>query len=283
MSDLAIVTPSYAPDLELFADLRRSILDYFPTDVTHLVIVPRRDVDAFAQFRGPRCEVIPEPALVPRHVLKVPRSGIYLNPRHPLPPIRGWVLQQLLKLASVDIVSANTIVLVDSDVVFVRPVDQDTFAPGGRARFFRLDAAIDDRLPRHVRWHAVASRLLGVAPQGLPLPDYVTSLNTWDRQTVLDLLQRIEDVAARSWFDVVGGELHFSEWTLYGKFVDHFIDMPSSSDTLCHTYWDPRPLDQASADRFVNDIADTDVAVMISAKSRTPLAVRRAALSALHR
>ena len=283
MSDLAIVTPSYAPDLELFAELRRSVLDHFPTDVTHFVIVPRCDVEAFAHFRGARCEVIPEPELVPRHVVKVPWTGLHFNPRRPFPPIRGWVLQQLLKLASVDIVNANTIVLVDSDVVFVRPVDQETFAPAGRARFFRLDAAIDDRLPRHVRWHAVASRLLGVAPEGLPLPDYVTSLNTWDRQTVFDLLQRIEDVAGRSWFDVIGRELHFSEWTLYGKFVDRFIDIPSSSDTLCHTYWDPRPLDQASADRFVTDIADTDVAVMISAKSRTPLAVRRTALSALHR
>jgi hypothetical protein len=281
MSDLAVVTPSYAPDLELFAELRRSVVDYFPPGVTHVVIVPCRDVEAFARFSSPHCEIIPESALVPRHVLKVPRTGFYLNARRPLPPIRGWVLQQLLKLASVDIVTANTVVLVDSDVVFVRPVDEETFAPGGRARFFRLDAAIDDRLPRHVRWHAAASRLLGIPPDCLPLPDYVTSLNTWDRQTVLDLLRRIEDVAGRSWFDVIGSELHFSEWTLYGKYVDHFIDVPSSSDALCHTYWDPKPLDQGAADRFVSDIAERDVAVMISAKSRTPLAVRRAAISAL--
>ena len=279
MSDLAVVTPSYAPDLELFADLRRSVLEYFPGDVTHFVIVPRRDVDAFARFRGPRCEVVQESALVPRHVLKVPRTGFYVNARRPLPPIRGWVVQQLLKLASVQLVTANTIVLVDSDVVFVRPVDQDTFAPGGRARFFRLDAAIDDRLPRHVRWHAVASRLLGVPADDLPLPDYVTSLNTWDRDAVLGLLQRIEDVAGKRWFDVIGSELHFSEWTLYGKYMDHFMDVAPSSDTLCHAYWDPRPLDRPGADRFVSGIAKSDVAVMISAKSRTPLAVRREAMS----
>ncbi|HEY3483923.1 MAG TPA: hypothetical protein VGK49_01010, partial [Ilumatobacteraceae bacterium] len=76
-------------------------------------------------------------------------------------------------------------------------------------------------------------------------------------------------------------ELHFSEFTLYGKYVDHFTNTPGSSDTLCHTYWDTLPLDQAAADRFVGDMADTDVAMMISAKSRTPLAVRRAAIAAV--
>ena len=40
---LAVVTPSYAPDLELCRDLNRSVLEWTPADVHHHIIVPRRD------------------------------------------------------------------------------------------------------------------------------------------------------------------------------------------------------------------------------------------------
>jgi hypothetical protein len=48
---------------------------------------------------------------------------------------------------------------------------------------------------------------------------------------------------------------------------------------LCHSYWDPSPLNLDTAERFARAVPDEDVAVMISAKSHTPLEVRRTALS----
>ena len=54
--------------------------------------------------------------------------------------------------------------MADSDLVFIRPVSVDTFAPGGLVRLYRKDDGVDDSLPRHLRWHAVARELLGLPP-----------------------------------------------------------------------------------------------------------------------
>jgi hypothetical protein len=57
VSSLAVLTPSYAPDLELCRDLNRSVLEWTQPEVRHHIIVPRRDVGLFARLRGPRTEV----------------------------------------------------------------------------------------------------------------------------------------------------------------------------------------------------------------------------------
>jgi hypothetical protein len=87
----------------------------------------------------------------------------------------------------------------------------------------------------------------------------------------------------RPWTTVIAGQLHFSEWTLYGVFLDNVIGAPANSfasdDPLCRAYWDTTPLNQQGAVDFLRGVRPTDVAAMISAKSRTPRAVRRAAFA----
>jgi hypothetical protein len=51
---MLFVTPTYAPDLELFSDLRRSVLRWFPADVRHLAVVNEPDLPLFRRFEGPR-------------------------------------------------------------------------------------------------------------------------------------------------------------------------------------------------------------------------------------
>lgn len=71
--------------------------------------------------------------------------------------------------------SEAVVVMADSDLVFIRPVNVGAFAPSGRARLYRLDDGVGDTLPRHLRWHAVAHDLLGMPPSPPPpLPDYVS-------------------------------------------------------------------------------------------------------------
>jgi hypothetical protein len=177
--------------------------------------------------------------------------------------------------------SERIIVLADSDLVFIRPVTVATFAPNGQTRLYRLDEGIGDSLPRHLRWHAVAHDLLGLPPPPPPpLPDYVSSLNTWDRDVVNRMLQRIEQITGRRWLEAVGKELHFSEWTLYGVYADQFERaeyVTLTEESLCHSYWDPVPLIAERAAAWLSSVGPHDVAYMISAKSRTPLSVRRAA------
>jgi hypothetical protein len=72
---------------------------------------------------------------------------------------------------------------------------------------------------------------------------------------------------------------------LYGVFVDEVLGAPAnafaSTDTRCHSYWEEESLDATTAAGFLGGVKPDDVAVMISAKSRTPLEVRRAALRGL--
>jgi Family of unknown function (DUF6492) len=284
MSSLAILTPSYGPDLELCRDLNRSVLRWTPPDVHHHVLVPRRDRELFAPLRGPRTEVWTLDRLIPRRMLPVPAANLWLNVRRPHVPIRGWVMQQLVQLSAGAELGADLLLLVDSDVVFVRPVTVDTFREAGRVRFYRSDDAIDERLPRHLIWHDVARRLLGLPPAGSPpLPDYVSSPQAWDRRVVLALRDRVEEVTGRPWLDAIASQLHFSECILHGVFVDEVLgesaNVFAAASMLCHNYYDETPLAAPAAASFVRALPPEDVAVMISAKSGTSLKARRDALS----
>ncbi|MCM4084875.1 DUF6492 family protein [Paractinoplanes hotanensis] len=278
---LAIITPSYAPDFELCADLHRSVLRHASEGVEHHIIVPRRDLPLFGRLAGPRTVLHDEAEFLPRSLVAVPGTKYRVNLRRPALPVRGWILQQIIKLAAAARSEADVVVLVDSDIEFVRPFSAETFRRDGVVRFYRKPGDIDGRLPRHVRWHEVSRSLLGLPASPPPYHDYVSSLLAWDPVIVRQLLERI----GPRWADVVGAQLHFSEWTLYGVFVDHLLPESvrsfATDDTRCHAYWDETPLDQAGLRAFLGRLRPEDIAVMISAKSRTPVALRRAHLAAV--
>ncbi len=293
---LAVITPSYGYDWPLFKDLHESVLLHTQDSVQHYVIVPGADVPLFSQAAGPRCVVISEEALYPRHfrsvstvnrILKllphVPSHAriAALNLKRPFHLIRGWIMQQALKIEMCRRVDAGVLLLLDSDVVLIRQVTATTLCRQGRPRFYRLPGAVDARLPRHVQYHAVSRKLLGLPPPRLPAPDYISSFGVWDPHVVRAMLTRIERVTGRYWMDAVTAQPTFSEWTLYGVFVDEFVkdvaDIATES-SLCHSYWDLLPLTVERAADFVASTGSDDVAILIQSKSRTPLAVRRAAL-----
>ena len=286
MTRLAVLTPSYAPDLELCRDLNRSLLEWAPPDAHHHVIVPRRDGKRFAGLRGPRTDVWTIDELLPRRMLALPVVNAWLNLRRPYPPVRGWAMQQLVKLHAAAELDVDLLVLADSDVVFVRPVSADTFREGRRVRYYRRADAVHAGMPRHVLWHDVARRLLGLpAADPPPLPDYISPLNAWDRGVVQALRDRIERVTGRPWLEAIGSELHFSEFILYGVFVEGALgssaEAVAADSMFLHTYWASTPLAPRDAEGFVRGLTRDDVAVMISAKSHTPLDVRRTALASL--
>jgi hypothetical protein len=290
-SQMVVVTPTYAPDLELFSDLHQSVLRCFPADVRHVAVVPETDLRLFRRFEGPRCPVIGVRDVLPRSVFALPfirhhHAALWMNVRRPVPPLRGWIIQQLVKLSVASQMSERIIVTADSDLVFIRPVTVATFAPNGQARLYRLDEGVGDSLPRHLRWHAVAHELLGLPPAPPPpLPDYVSPLATWDRDVVNRMLRRVEQATGRRWLEAVGKELQFSECILYGVYADQFERakyVTPTAESLCHSCWDPVigehvPLTAERATEWLSSVGPHDVAYMISAKSRTPLDVRRAA------
>ena len=285
MTRMIVMTPSFRGDHELCADLNRSVLSCTGPEVEHHLVVPRRDLRLFATLDGPRTVLRAEEDFLPRSFVALPWVNYTVSLRAPFPPVRGWIKQQILKLAAVARTDADVVVMVDSDIQFIRPFTASTFLRDGVVRFYRQPGGVDAHLPRHVIWHQVARTLLGLPTASPPHPDYVSSLLAWSPGLLRELLERVEHTSGVPWPVAVGRQLHFSEWTLYGVYVDEVAGPPATAfaadRSLCHSYWDEVPLDERTAAAFLDGLAPDDIAVMISAKSRTPLAVRRAALRAV--
>jgi len=275
--DLAVLTPSYRGDLELFADLHVSVLANTAPSVVHHVVVPPSDAQLFRQFAGPRCEVWTHRDLLPRHFVSVPRaSGLTVNVRRPWPPVRGWVTQQIMKLAGTAAIGARAVVIMDSDSVLLRELTLDALAPGGRPWHFRHDDAVVAGMDRHLDWHKVARRLLGVAGHvSAPAPDYISPIAVWDPIVVRELTAHIAATTGRDWMDAVAGELHVSEFMLYGVFVDHVLgDLEPYRGPLCHNYYERAPLSFADGRAFAANMPSDAVGAMITSHSQTPRDVR---------
>ena len=178
---LDVLTPSYRQDLELCRDLVGSVERFAGPQVRHTLVVPPRDVPDFAELAGSRTHVISASQWLPRSLVPVP-GNMHVNLRHPWLPVRGWVTQQLVKLAATAASDADVVLLADSDLLFVRPFDASDHVRDNLPLFYRLPGGVHAGLPRHVEWHRVARRLLGLPHRvGPPLTDYVCWPCPWSR------------------------------------------------------------------------------------------------------
>ena len=285
MARMIVITKSFAPDFELCAALNRSVLENAPDDIDHHIIVPRSDLQLFGRLLGPRTHVRCDAEFLPHTWLPVPFTNIRINPGRPSPPVRGWIQQQVVKLAAVAASDDDVVLVADSDVEFFRPFDAEMFVREGRVRFFCKPNQIGKELPRHLIWHRVARELLDLPQAEPPYPDYISSALAWDPVIVRKILARITTTTGRPWQTAVAGELHLSECVLYGVFVDYVMGAPANSfvsdDSLCLVHWEPTPLDLDSGRDFISRARPTDVAAVIQSKSRTPAAIRQAILAGL--
>jgi Family of unknown function (DUF6492) len=221
---------------------------------------------------------------LPASMLKVPAINCWLNLRRPFPPVRGWVAQQLVKLAAAAAMETDVVLLIDSDVVLIRQLAAQSFAPTGELELFEVPNGIDGSLPRHHLWHAAARRLLGLPPTYEELlPDYICWPCAWSPTLVRAMLQRVEQVTGKTWATAIGGELHFSEMILYGVYVREVLgasaNLPTTSSMRCLNHSEESALDEYALRQLMQQAGEEDFAIMVSAKSGTPLDVRRRLLT----
>ncbi|GAA3279597.1 DUF6492 family protein [Paenarthrobacter aurescens] len=278
---LAVVTPSYLPDRELCSDLNRSVLEMTEPDVVHHIIVPDQDFPAFSGLRGPRTEVHVAREFLPRSFVKAPGLNVWINAAHPWPPIRGWIAQQIIKLAVVSRLDVDGALLLDSDSILIRQTSLDTFRKNGRIALYRAPDAVDDTLPRHRLWHVTARRLLGLdPPPTCELADYVCWPCLWEPPSVRTMLQHIQNVTGRHWSTAIGAHLHFSEMMLYGLYVDEVVAgmVPTVREMRGIVHTAEVPLSEAEIQLLLSEAPHDKNVVMLSAKAGIPLEVRRRAL-----
>jgi hypothetical protein len=272
---MAFVTVSYGPDRDRCSLLCRSLDALAPATADHVIVVDRADVAQFRGLESSRRRVVATEDVLPSKIwrLEARRVGLRSNVFvHMGKPVRGWLVQQLAKLAACRDVEADVIIHADSDVALVRPFEVESlFDEDDRIRLYRAPRAIDNRLPAHVRWHRTAERLLGIAPCPIPLPDYITSLVPWRRDNALALLDFLEQRFGRSWLRTIAGAWDFSEYILYGRFVSevlgedaHQFPTPTS---LCLDYWEHEVLSEQDIEKLLDGMSPDQVALSITAKA----------------
>jgi len=289
MSDVVIVTPTHAPDFASFARLHASVEAYAEPGIRHVAIVPTADLPLFRSLGGERLELITQREVLPRSFVETTRLGRLaasvpglprgarvagVNLRRPWPPLRGWVLQQVIKFAIAERIEERAAVFIDSDVELIRPFAASAFvAADGVVRRYRAPGAVNDGMPRHLAWHRVARRLIGAPPPDGPRDDFVAGIVSWDTDLVRALLARVAETGGRPWPTSIGSEPDVSEFILYGEYVTAFggdrarsFDSP---DSLCHSYWDPKPMSAAEAVRFVERLPASALAIHIQSNSST--------------
>lgn len=281
MHGLAVVTPSYAPDSVLCRDLNRSVLRWTPQDVQHHIIVPRQDLPVFRMLANDRTIIHDHEEFLSATIRRLPLLNMWINKRRPWPPVRGWITQQLIKLSVAATLDVEAVLLVDSDMVLVSPIDLKSFQQGGRLALYRQPGAVHAGLPRHRQWLESAHALLGLdRPGPEDLTDYICWPCAWEPETVRAMLRRVEDVTGTPWQSAIASQLQFSEMMLYGAYVDGVLGgspaMTSSMNSVLYSAEAPLQLAEVSA--LLNSAAGAVQAVMISAKSGIPYEVRAKAL-----
>jgi Family of unknown function (DUF6492) len=274
-ASVAFATISYGPDRDRCALLCRS-LDAFATAVEHWIVVDRADLALFRSLQSNRTTLLTTEDVLPVWLRRLDirriglRSNIWVQTRGK--PVRGWLVQQMIKLALAQQLTADVLVHADSDVVLMRPFRTSSVIDGdGRVRLYAQPGAVDERLPNHVLWHRRAEKLLGIEHAALPLPDFITSLVPWKRQNAVALLEHIEKETSRHWLRALAGAWNISEYTLYGRFAMDVLRVEAgqytTASSLCRDYWEPVPLSRQELEAFLDSTGEDQVAVMVTAKA----------------
>lgn len=286
---IRVVTPSYRGDLERCAALCASFDTFVDPDFHHQVIVPRRDLARFRGLANRRRDILCVEEVLPAHALRMPgaKERWLLAFRYRR---RGWLLQQLVKVAAARSARVDAVVFADSDVAFVRPLHASHFLSDGRVRLLR-DAGTDHYQidPNYSKWYRGAERLLDVAVDEPYPANFIGPLVSWVPGIVEAMCDHMESVAGRPWLEAVGrlgNGAGFSEYTTYGVFVDR-VDPAASARhaetpaALCHLSWNHDLGTRSGRDAFVRALDPENVAVVIQSNLRLPAAEWRALLDRL--
>ncbi|GGD96900.1 hypothetical protein GCM10011390_14590 [Aureimonas endophytica] len=286
----AIVTASYRGDLERCRLLCESIDRHVSGHTRHLILVEERDRALFAPLAGPKREIVGERALLPAWLRPVPdptrlgRRRLWLSPFGP--PLRGWHVQQLRRIAAARRMPEEVMLSCDSDVVFVKPFDAARLQRDGAVRFHRQPRGFDDIIPGfradHRRWSARAADLLGIAAPREVATGYIATCIAWRTDTIRALAERIETVTGRPALAALAADRALSECTIYGRFVDEVENRPTrhfaEPESLCRVYWDGAAMGEGDLAAFVAALGPEEVAIGIQSFTGTdPDLIRRAA------
>lgn len=237
-----IITPSYFLDFERCKILCRSVEKYVSSYDRHIIIVDKNDYELFNEIKGPKIEIITKESILPGWLKKIPRTRRWWFSLKTL-PVRGWILQQVVKLSVAEFVDADIYFFADSDIMFIRPFDLSSLVKNDKVRLYRFPRLEQDyHEPRHIKWYTYAGKLFQLEGDQYLESDYIGPLVTWRRDTLLKLNNHIQDMSSRkTWKEALCNTITFSEYILYGIFSEFILKEESGHywdhTEICHTNW----------------------------------------------
>lgn len=265
----AIITPSHAPDFERCRVLVESTRRH-AAELDHYIVVEHRDHRLFSSLRGPRTHVVIKQDVLPWWLHQIPlRPKWWLNFKGP--PVRAWIVQQIVKLSADAITDADGYVFIDSDAFLIKPFNPHAAERDGKTPLFR--EILPEETPANTRWHAGAARLLGRQVEARYRTGYVGNVVTWDRSNVKALHRHIEQTTGRGWVESLCRLETMSEYVIYGMFCERVLREASGhyfeSTIRTLNYWGTSPLDLGGLRDLRGQMRPEHIGVMISSKSST--------------
>lgn len=269
MMKTILVTPSYAPDLERCRLLVESVEKYAVGIDKHILVIDRRDAAAFSDLRRANVELVFKEDLLPSWVRQMSFNRRWWWSGKTL-PVRGWVMQQVVKLSIAEHFDADIILFADSDMLFVRPFDASTLVRSNSLGDQQVRLYRDERKPhfytdrRYKNWYGYAAKTLGLQAETRMEGAYICQLASWHRPVVLQLLRHLEQQHVRPWQQVIMRSLDISEYVLYGVFVENYLHDSShyfDSELLCHSSWYYDIGDRKSLNSYLGSARIEQVAV----------------------
>ncbi len=292
---VVLITPSFSRDFPLAKELCASIDRHNEDNLQHILVVPKSDLSLFEQLKGPNRSLISKESVLSPSPIQLPLPTIigfpglfqkrirtvWLGPG--FRPVRGWILQQVIKLSADLISPADTYVFLDSDAVMVRAFSTETFEKDGLVPMVRVEGALSPDNHDFKRWQDVACDLLGIDRFPFEGDSNIAVVVSWRQDRLKELQARIEEVTGRPYQEVLCTQSDLSEYVLYNTFClklcapEHGHDVRARS--MCHEAWG---YDMGNADdreRFAIGLANDHIAVLIESTQEWSMEKRRAVIS----
>lgn len=281
----AFITPSYAPDFQRCKLLCWSIKKFISVPVKHYIVVDQKDRALFQELADQNTIILTKEDILPNWIKRIPffdkknfwlnlkgyRTGSFL--------VRGWLVQQIIKLAAAQYAAEEVLIFVDSDVAFIDTFEIDSLIRDDKVRLFRVAHQNDMDNKEGKNWKDTTKKLLGLPLENQYYDFYISQIVTWRRSNLLELYQLIEKNFNRDWLETISTVTNLSEYVLYGIFASYILgDKAGHYDDhlqkICWCYWENRPMSDTELQTFFQEARSSEhKAVMISAKSSMDLSI----------
>ncbi|QQO13648.1 hypothetical protein JJB99_30320 [Bradyrhizobium diazoefficiens] len=280
MHSVALLTASYAKDIERFSLLSESIDTWLTGYTRHYVLVNDEDVPLFARFGSDKRVIVPASRYLPKWLFALPPALQFISSRRVWlsllsSPVHGWHIQQILKIAGVLNAPEQRVCILDSDNLFFREFDVGQYAGGEKTPLFVTPKGIDAGHPLHVLWLRTVDQLLGVKHRSFPADDYVGNALVWDRDTAHAMTGAIKSATGLNWALALCRKKKFSEYLLYGNFVanspEHLARHRITQGSIAVSHWDDTRLDREAIEAMMRAASPEQVALCIQSYSSTSI------------